>query len=234
MTEKGRSEYRVDQQPAFVLHTYPWRETSLIVEFLTRDYGRIPLVARGAKRPMSQYRGLLNPFCPLAVSYSGKGEVKNLTRCEWYGTIPMNEKVLMSAFYINELLVRLLPRGEPEPSLFTIYYDTLKKLALEKDYLVPLRYFERDFLKVLGYALPSGPFPAKHYRFVRGDFVANDNTAFEGSGISGTTLESLSTNTLQSGTQEWEARMLMRDLIRYYLEDAPLNTRRILNELNKL
>ena len=98
----------------------------------------------------------------------------------------------------------------------------------------PLRYFERDFLKVLGYALPSGPFPAKHYRFVRGDFVANDNTAFEGSGISGTTLESLSTNTLQSGTQEWEARMLMRDLIRYYLEDAPLNTRRILNELNKL
>ena len=138
MTEKGRSEYRVDQQPAFVLHTYPWRETSLIVEFFTRDYGRIPLVARGAKRPMSQYRGLLNPFCPLAVSYSGKGEVKNLTRCEWYGTIPMNEKVLMSAFYINELLVRLLPRGEPEPSLFTIYYDTLKKLALEKDYLVPL------------------------------------------------------------------------------------------------
>ena len=106
MTEKGRSEYRVDQQPAFVLHTYPWRETSLIVEFFTRDYGRIPLVARGAKRPMSQYRGLLNPFCPLAVSYSGKGEVKNLTRCEWYGTIPMNEKVLMSAFYINELLVR--------------------------------------------------------------------------------------------------------------------------------
>lgn len=87
---------------------------------------------------------------------------------------------------------------------------------------------------MLGYALPSDPFPAKHYRFVRGDFVANDGTAFEGSGISGATLEALSSNTLQSGTQEWEARMLMRDLIRYYLEDAPLNTRRILNELNKL
>ena len=64
--------------------------------------------------------------------------------------------------------------------------------------------------------------------------MANDNTAFEGSVISGTTLEALSTNMLQGGTQEWEARMLMRDLIRYYLEDAPLNTRRILNELNKL
>ena len=234
MTEKGRSEYRVDQQPAFVLHTYPWRETSLIVEFFTRDYGRIPLVARGAKRPMSQYRGLLNPFCPLAVSYSGKGEVKNLTRCEWYGTIPMNEKVLMSAFYINELLVRLLPRGEPEPSLFTIYYDTLKKLALEKDYLVPLRYFERDFLKVLGYALPSGPFPAKPNRFVRGDMKANNNPTVESSDLAGTTLASERTDPRQTATQEWEARMLMRDLIRYYLEDAPLNTRRILNELNKL
>lgn len=65
--------------PAFVLHTYPWRETSLIVEFFTRDYGRIPLVASAEQNDQSQYRGLLNPFCPLAVSYSGKGEVKNLT-----------------------------------------------------------------------------------------------------------------------------------------------------------
>ena len=88
MAEKGRSEYRVDQQPAFVLHTYPWRETSLIVEFFTRDYGRIPLVARGAKRPMSQYRGLLNPFCPLAVSYSGKGEVKTSRAANGTGRFP--------------------------------------------------------------------------------------------------------------------------------------------------
>ena len=143
-------------------------------------------------------------------------------------------KSLMSAFYINELLVRLLPRGEPEPhysrSITTRSKNWLsKKITLSRSVTL-----NAIFLKVLGYALPSGPFPAKHYRFVRGDFVANDNTAFEGSGISGTTLESLSTNTLQSGTQEWEARILMRDLIRYYLEDAPLNTRRILNELNKL
>ena len=97
------------------------------MEFFTRDYGRIPLVARGAKRPMSQYRGLLNPFCPLAVSYSGKGEVKNSHALRVVRDDSDDEKVLMSAFYINELLVRLLPRGEPEPALFTIYYDTLKK-----------------------------------------------------------------------------------------------------------
>lgn len=234
MAEKGRSEFRVNLQPAFVLHTYPWKETSLIVEFFTRDYGRISLVARGAKRPMSQYRGLLNPFCPLSISYSGKGEVKNLTRCEWYGTIPMSEKVLMSAFYINELLVRLLPKNEPEPKLFQLYYETLKNLAVGNDYLITLRYFEKDFLQVLGYALPEGPFTARSYRFVNGDFLVNDGTALEGAGISGETLRALNDRTLKSGSQEWEARMLMRDLIRYYLEDAPLNSRRILNELNKL
>lgn len=234
MADKGRSEYRVNQQPAFVLHTYPWRETSLIVEFFTRDYGRLSLVARGAKRPMSQYRGLLNPFCPLAISYSGKGEVKNLTRCEWYGSIPMNEKTLMSAFYINELLVRLLPRGEPETELFGIYYETLKTLAASPGQLATLRYFERDFLRILGYAMPTGPFTSRHYRFVRGDFIVSDNTAMDGIGISGTTLQAFVDNKLQEGRQEREARILMRDLIGYYLEDAPLNTRRILNELNKL
>ena len=68
------SDVRVDHQPAFVLHGYPWRETSLIVELLTRDAGRIAVVARGAKRPTSQFRGLLAPFCPLSVSWSGRGE----------------------------------------------------------------------------------------------------------------------------------------------------------------
>lgn len=234
MAEKARSDFRVNGQPAFVLHTYPWKETSLIVEFFTRDFGRMSLVARGAKRPMSQYRGLLNPFCPLAISYSGKGEIKNLIRAEWYGTIPLGEKFLMSAFYINELLVRLLPRGVPEPALFKSYYETLKKLASGEEPLVTLRYFELDFLNALGYGLPEGPFPASRYRFVMGDLIASDNTALENAGVSSDTLRALISRTLQPGEQEREARMLTRDLIGYYLEEFPLNTRRILNELKKI
>ena len=77
------SELRVDHQPGAVLHTMPWRETSLIVEVFTRDFGRLPLVARGAKRPTSQFRGLLSPFAPLALAWSGRGEIKNLVRVEW-------------------------------------------------------------------------------------------------------------------------------------------------------
>ena len=234
MAEKDRTDRRVSQQPAFVLHTYPWKETSLIVEFFTRDFGRMSMVARGAKRPMSQYRGLLDPFCPLSLSFSGKGEIKNLLRAEWYGTIPLNEKVLMSAFYLNELLVRLLPRNVPEPDLFRRYYDTLKNMASGENTPVYLRYFELDFLKALGYGIPEGPYTAKCYRFVRGDLCVADDSALEGASISAETLTALQSRQLKTGQQEREALLLMRDLIGYYLEEVPLNTRRILNELKKL
>ena len=82
------SDLRVDHQPGTVLHTTPWRETSLIVEVFTRDFGRLPLVARGAKRPTSQFRSLLSPFAPLTLAWSGRGEIKNLVRVEWVGGMP--------------------------------------------------------------------------------------------------------------------------------------------------
>jgi len=78
---------RIDHQPAFVLHTYAWRETSLIVEAFSRDFGRMALVARGAKRPTSQFRGILMPFSPLALSWSGRSELKSLVRAEWQGVV---------------------------------------------------------------------------------------------------------------------------------------------------
>ena len=105
------SELRVDHQPGAVLHTTPWRETSLIVEVFTRDFGRLPLVARGAKRPTSQFRSLLSPFAPLTLAWSGRGEIKNLVRVEWIGGMPpLRGRALLSAFYANELLVRLMAR----------------------------------------------------------------------------------------------------------------------------
>jgi len=103
------ADSRVDQQPAFVLHSYPWRETSLIIDAMTRDFGRVALVARGAKRPTSQFRGLLAPFAPLSVCWSGRAEIKSLIRADWVGGLaPLRGEQLLTAFYLNELLVRLL------------------------------------------------------------------------------------------------------------------------------
>jgi DNA repair protein RecO (recombination protein O) len=125
---------RIEEQPGFVLHTYPWRESSLIVEALTRDHGRVALVARGAKRPTSQFRGLLSPFCPLQLSWSGRNDIKSLTRVEWGGGLtPLRGGGLLAAFYLNELLVRLLARGDPHEALFLAYARALHALARHGD-----------------------------------------------------------------------------------------------------
>jgi DNA repair protein RecO (recombination protein O) len=105
---------RIDQQPGFVLHSYPYRETSLIVEVFSRDHGRIGLVAKGARRPMSQLRGVLMAFQPLLIDWSGGGEMKTLVRAEWQGGQPLlGGQALLCAYYLNELLMRLLPREDP-------------------------------------------------------------------------------------------------------------------------
>ncbi len=225
------SDHRVHQQPAFVLHTYPWKETSLIAELLTKDYGRISVVAKGAKRPMSQYRGMLSPFCPLSVSYSGKGDVKVLTRCEWHGTVILPDSALMAAFYINELLVRLLPRNDPVPRLFNSYFDTLKALSDHKDPSSCLRGFEVDLLEELGYGIPVVE-DDRRYQFSNGDWKSLDEDSAE-QGVEGEILNALKNKAL-APEQDKEAKALMRDILDYYLEGRPLNTRQILLALKRM
>src|SRR3954447_15614048 len=109
MTNPARQESR----EAFVLHTYPYRETSLIVEAFTRSFGRVSLLARGARRPRSAMRGVLLAFQPLALSWFGKGELRTLARAEWVGGQPLLQgEALLCGFYLNELLLRLLPRED--------------------------------------------------------------------------------------------------------------------------
>src|SRR3982074_3801836 len=104
-------ESRILSQPGFVLHSYPYKETSLIVDVLSRDYGRIGLIAKGAKRPHSQLRGVLQTFQPLSVGWSGKSEVRTLNAAEWVGgLLPLEKSALLCGFYLNELLVKLLAR----------------------------------------------------------------------------------------------------------------------------
>src|SRR5262245_3375548 len=121
---------RRDDQPAFVLHTYPYRETSAIVEAITAEYGRIAMVARGARRPRSELRGLLQGFQPLLLSWSGQGELKTLLRAEWRGGLArIAGSALLCGFYLNELLLKLLPREDPHPRLYGSYEAALAELA---------------------------------------------------------------------------------------------------------
>src|SRR5712691_9929320 len=150
MAERTRQESR----EAFILHGYAYRETSLLVEVFTRDFGRISMVARGARGARSALRGVLLAFQPLALSWFGKGEVRTLARAEWIGGQPLPcGEALLCGFYLNELLLRLLPREDPHDALFSRYEEALRRLVSQGDTASALRSFERALLKELGYAL---------------------------------------------------------------------------------
>lgn len=144
---------RVADEPAFVLHRYDWSESSLILEVLTRTRGRVALVAKGAKRPSSNLRPVLLPLQPLRVSYGGDAEIRTLKAAEWVGghVMPTGD-ALLSGYYLNELLLRLLARDDPHPRLFDVYATVVQILASEHgEALQPaLRVFELLLLREVG------------------------------------------------------------------------------------
>jgi DNA repair protein RecO (recombination protein O) len=145
---------RVLLQPAFVLHRRPYRDTSLLLEVFGQDQGRLGLVARGAAAPRSRLKGLLQPFAPLLLSWSGAGELATLTAAEEGGRpIPLPPYRVLAGLYVNELLLRLLPRLDPHPGLFAAYETLLAELVAAPGEEPPLRRFEKRLLDELGYGL---------------------------------------------------------------------------------
>jgi DNA repair protein RecO (recombination protein O) len=238
------ADVRVDHQPGFVLHSYPWRETSLVVEFFSREFGRVALVARGAKRPTSQFRGLLSPFNPLAASWSGRNDIKMLVRAEWLGGMqPLRGDALLAAFYANELLVRLLARLDPHERLFGSYVGLLQSLSHESRHDAVLRVFELDLLQDIGYEVPldrcadGEPIDAEaQYLFGIGEGAQRleRGDADDGSQVSGRTLLAMAARRFDDERVAAEAKALLRRVIRYHLGGKPLNTRRILQDLRQL
>src|SRR3954466_14984933 len=148
---------RISDEPAFVLHRYDWSESSLILEVFTRHHGRVALVAKGAKRPSSNFRPVLLPLQPLHVAFGGEGEIRTLKSAEWMGghVMPTGD-ALLSGYYLNELLLRLQAREDPHPQLFDAYAGAVSMLASEHGEArePALRAFELVLLREIG-LLPS-------------------------------------------------------------------------------
>jgi DNA repair protein RecO (recombination protein O) len=144
---------RISNEPAYVLHRYDWSESSLILDVFTRHHGRIALVARGAKKPSSSFRPILLPLQPLHLAFGGDAEIRNLKSAEWQGghVMPTGD-ALLSGYYLNELLMRLLAREDPHPVLFDAYAATVQLLANRNaDTLqLALRAFELRLLQGIG------------------------------------------------------------------------------------
>jgi len=153
----SRRLVRVHETPGYVLHATAWRETSLIVQAFSRDHGWVTLVAKGAKRPHSVLRPALSVFQPLLLSWTGGAEVKTMTRAECAGVHPLPGPAMMSCWYMNELMFRLLPREDPHPGLFDAYVIALQQLAAGQTAAGALRKFEWTLLKETGYGLDQEP-----------------------------------------------------------------------------
>ena len=241
-TEKTRQ----DNQPAFVLHSYPFRETSLVIEVFTREFGRLGLVARGARRPKSALRGVLLAFQPLRISWSGRSELRTLVGAEWTGGLPQPQGLaLMCGFYLNELLLKLLHRDDPHERLFDRYHETLGALGAENDAAVTLRRFEKDLLKELGYALTlereadgGAPIePGERYAYVveRGPVrLTNGEALGNRVELIGRTLLDMAADDFTDETTLGQSKLLMRTLISHHLGDQTLHTRQLLKDLQQL
>lgn len=245
------SRRRADHEPGYVLHTYPYKETSLIVEAFSRRFGRVALLARGARRPRSAMRGLLLAFYPLRLSWSGAGDLGTLVNAEWSGgwsppRRPLEGRGLMCGFYLNELILRLLPRDDPHEALFDFYNESLSQLSQSGRQASALRAFEKRLLAELGYApllerdsmsRPIEPERLYAYEPERGPVPVSGGRSSELSGnltVSGQTLLDVAHDDYERPETRDEARLLMRALIGERLHGQVLHTRSVLMELNAL
>jgi DNA repair protein RecO (recombination protein O) len=245
------SDVRINNESGFILHTYPFKETSVVAEVFTRGHGRMALIARGARRPASALRGLMQPFTPLLLSWFGKSDLKTLHAAEWQGgLIAPQGRALMCGFYLNELLLRLLARGDAHELLYDRYVDTLDQLAGEGGttdyeratfYEQILRRFEKNLLSEIGYgatfdveADSGAPIQAGLRYVFQPERGALRSTGQPGCPVSGQTLIDLAAGRFEQPTTLAEAKALMRTLINHTLGAKPLYTRQLLRELTEL
>lgn len=232
---------RVQQQRAFVLHQRDFSETSLLLEVYSRSHGRVGLIAKGARRPSSKQRGVLKPFQPLLLGWSGRGELMVLTGVEADGAgIELAGRALYCGFYLNELMLRLLQRHDPHERLYDRYRAALEGLFQSGAHEAILRVFEKHLLRELGYGLllerePGDRRPIEADALY--DYVLDQgpvrvtqpelNTRVQGVRLRGSSLLALAAEQLQDLTALREAKALMRAALAPHLGDKPLHSRRL-------
>jgi DNA repair protein RecO (recombination protein O) len=237
---------KIDRQPAYVLHSRAYRETSLLLEVLTPDYGRLALVARGARRPRSDLRGRLLPFQPLALSWFGKNEVRTLHVADWQGGVPqLSGLPLICGFYLNELMMRLTLRDDPHSGLWQVYDQAVRGLAVSQSVSGLLRRFELELIRQLGYAPqldmddqgraidPDRIYCCRpgHAPQLDPGLVPVDRVAM----VRGATLQALADTDFSHELTRREARGFLRLILAELLgDDARLATRELLQSLNPL
>ena len=229
------SARRVELTPGYILHHRPWRDTSRILEVLTREHGRLTLFARAVRGPAARLAPVLQPFWPLLLSWSGRGEAPQLThaeRADNSGALPATS--VMAAFYLNELLLKLTTRHDPLPALFDHYHAALGQLRAGAALEPALRVFEKRLLELVGFgleleteALSGVPLAAeRYYRFrpSQGLVLAQVDDA---GALAGASLIGLREERFSGARALEDARRLLHAALAACLEGRPLATRAV-------
>ncbi len=241
--KRASPELRIQEQPGFVLHSYVYKESSLVLDVFSRDYGRVALIAKGAKRPHSRLRGVLQTFQPLSLNWSGRSELRTLVSAEWVGgMIPLESSALLYGFYLNELLLKLTAREDPHPGLFDHYVATLTRLANTESAQIVLRQFELAILKETGVAAdlsvsahdgsPVNPDEIYIVDPEGGPRLAKmGDTAPR---VLGKTLLDMANEDYSDPMTQAQSKLLMRALLAHHLNGTRIQTRQILIDLMQL
>lgn len=233
-------QHSITLQPAYILHARSYRDTSYLLELFTHEHGRVSAVARGARGARSRYKGLLQPFVPLLVSWYGRSELMTLSAAEPNG-MPhsLNGDILLCGLYINELLMRLLHRYDSHPLLFQAYQRALLTLPKQHSQHIVLREFEKQLLGELGYALQldrethTGVMvhPEQSYHFDPHHGLSSCMTLREGensySVFSGKSLLALHKGEFEQENYLRDAKRLLRIALRRLLGDKPIKSREL-------
>jgi DNA repair protein RecO (recombination protein O) len=230
---------KVDQQPGYVLHRRSYRESSLLVEVFTRNFGRLALIAKGCRKKKSQVHGLFMSFKPVLLSWTGKGELPILTSIEQTTFYPQPDfSRVPSGYYMNELILKLLHRHDPHELLYDKYETSVFQLLNKDEPLAVLRVFEKHLLREIGFGLvldhdvETGEALVKEgsYQYLpqKGPVAADSN---QSGTVFGSTLIALEEEEFFTGREHRQARQLTKALIDIQLNGKELRTRRILREM---
>lgn len=228
----------VHLQPGYLLQHRPYRETSLILDVLTRDFGRVSILAKGVRKARSDKAGLLRPFLPLQLSFRGRAELKTLTHVELSEvSLSLQGLSLYCGFYVNELIGHFLDKFDPHPEVFQLYRDCLRNLSENTEIERVLRIFELNLLISVGYGLQLD-FDQRHNKPVMAGkkyfFHADAGPVEAESGdVSGRTLLALQTKTLTDSETLAEAKKFMRTVIDFHLQGKPLKSRAVIARILK-
>jgi DNA repair protein RecO (recombination protein O) len=236
------TQRRVQQQPAYILHHRPFRDSSQILDLVTRDYGKVALVARGSRRAKSRLAGVLRPFLPLNVSWVARSDLGTLTGAEAGGApVGLRGDEMLAAYYTNELILNFLHRHDPQPEIFALYGDTLRALGASAEVAACLRSFEIELLSLLGYALnfeyeagTRQPLRAGQYYEYRQEQGAVPVTRSSGPMVfAGDVLAAIREQRFDDPPVLAAAGRLLREVIGHHLGGRELKSRKVLLELHR-